>query len=240
MMDERSLDEIADEYVLGLLDPAEEREVTTRLATDPALRLAIGHSRDRFLELDLTAGAAPVRPELWQQIASRLETVPAEPTTAPARVAAPPAAAANDNALRRWRGLATGALAACLLLALALGWSVTREVEPQVIAVLLDEEGNALAIVEDFGDARARVTLLTDFDVPQGRTMQVWTLPSAELGPVSLGLLPEGETTILRGPELPPPGPDQLYEITIEEAGGSPTGRPTGPILVKGFARLPR
>ena len=34
--------------------------------------------------------------------------------------------------------------------------------------------------------------------------------------------------------DLPPPGPDQLFEITLEPAGGSPTGRPTGPILFKG------
>jgi anti-sigma-K factor RskA len=240
MMGERPLDELADDYVLGLLEPAEEHAVTARLATDPELRRAIGRSRDRFLELDLTAAGATVRPELWQEIAGRLETAPAERATPPASTTAPPARAANDNALRRWRGLATGALAACLLLAAALGWTALREVQPQVIAVLVDEAGNALAIVEDFGDTSARVTLLTDFDVPEGRTMQVWTLPSAELGPVSLGLLPEGETTLLSGPELPPPGPDQLYEITVEQAGGSPTGRPTGPILVKGFARLPR
>jgi anti-sigma-K factor RskA len=37
-----------------------------------------------------------------------------------------------------------------------------------------------------------------------------------------------------RGENAPPPGPDQLFEITLEPAGGSPTGRPTGPILFKG------
>lgn len=31
----------------------------------------------------------------------------------------------------------------------------------------------------------------------------------------------------------------QLYEITLEPSGGSPTGRPTGPIQVKGFAKSP-
>jgi anti-sigma-K factor RskA len=32
------------------------------------------------------------------------------------------------------------------------------------------------------------------------------------------------------------PKQDQLYELTLEQAGGSSTGRPTGPILAKGFA----
>ena len=112
--------------------------------------------------------------------------------------------------------------------------------EPRVVAVLLDNAGEPQAIVEDFGNASARVTPLVDFTVPDGRTMQVWTLPSKELGPVSLGLLPRSQEAVLDGPVLPQPQEAQLYEITIEQAGGSPTGRPTGPILVKGFAKMPR
>ena len=38
---------------------------------------------------------------------------------------------------------------------------------------------------------------------------------------------------------VPQPQPGQLYEITLEPAPGSPTGRPTGPILAKGLARVP-
>ena len=41
------------------------------------------------------------------------------------------------------------------------------------------------------------------------------------------------------GARLPEPKAGQLYEITLEPAPGSPTGRPTGPILVTGFARYP-
>ena len=37
---------------------------------------------------------------------------------------------------------------------------------------------------------------------------------------------------------LPPPGTDQLFEITLEPATGSPTGRPTGPVLFKGNTSL--
>ncbi|WP_407815360.1 anti-sigma factor domain-containing protein, partial [Staphylococcus aureus] len=44
----------------------------------------------------------------------------------------------------------------------------------------------------------------------------------------------------LDGPALPTPRDNQLYEITLEQAGGSPTGRPTGPILAKGLAKFPR
>jgi anti-sigma-K factor RskA len=81
------------------------------------------------------------------------------------------------------------------------------------------------------------VRLLRDFDVPEGKTFQVWTLPSQEMGPVSLGLIDRARSVRLQGPSLPAPRNDQLYEITLEQQGGSPTGRPTGPIIAKGFAR---
>ena len=44
----------------------------------------------------------------------------------------------------------------------------------------------------------------------------------------------------LRAPPLPEAQDTQLYEITLKQAGGFPTGRPTGPILGKGFAKLRR
>jgi anti-sigma-K factor RskA len=70
--------------------------------------------------------------------------------------------------------------------------------------------------------------------------MQVWTLYDQEVGPVSLGTIGRDAAEVtLQGPRLPRPKPDQLYEITLEPSPGSPTGKPTGPILVKGFARQP-
>lgn len=224
-------DLLADEYVLGLLDPAEHAAVEAQIETDPALRAAVAASRDRFLALDMTVRPADLAPGLWQRIEAGLgaQDVPVR--------AAPPA---NDNAVPGWRLAALSGMAASLLLAVGLGWSLLAAPEPKVIAVLLDASGAPLALVEDYGDTSARVTPLVDFDVPEGRTMQVWTLPSQEMGPVSLGLLAGSRSTVLDGPDLPPPHEDQLYEITIEQAGGSPTGRPTGPILVKGFARAPR
>ena len=74
---------------------------------------------------------------------------------------------------------------------------------------------------------------------PSYDTDRVWTLPNVATGPVSLGTLPTTRDTTLAGPSLPMPQPGQLYEITLEPAPGSPTGRPTGPILVKGFAKQP-
>ena len=68
--------------------------------------------------------------------------------------------------------------------------------------------------------------------------LEVWTLPSRERGPVSVGLMQRARTLQLQLKDLPAPGPDQLFEITLEPATGSPTGRPTGPVLFKGNTAL--
>ena len=229
-----NIHELADEYVLGLLDPVEQAQVERRVETDAAMRAAVAASRDRFAELDAsTVVAAPET--LWQRIDAALGSSAGASPVAPAEGVRP---ASNDN--RLWRPLALAAMAATVLLAVGLGWSVTNRPEPQVVAILVDTSGAPLAVVEDFAGSSARVTLLTDFPVPAGKTMQVWTLPSQDIGPVSLGLLEAARSVVLEGPDLPQPREDQLYEITVENEGGSPTGRPTGPILVKGFAKLPR
>ena len=237
----QDIDELADEYVLGLLDAADHVRIEAEIEADAALRTAVAASRDRFLALDLLAKPGAEPEGLWSRIAATLDEPKAEglPEAADgvSHISVRPA---NDNSNAGWRWAALSGIAASLLLAVGLGWSLLSQPQPRVVAVLLDNAGEPQAIVEDFGNASARVTPLVDFTVPDGRTMQVWTLPSKELGPVSLGLLPRSQEAVLDGPVLPQPQEAQLYEITIEQAGGSPTGRPTGPILVKGFAKMPR
>ncbi len=231
---------IADEYVLGLLNEADVIAVENEIERNAALANAVAEARERFLPLDTTVDPAAVSPVLWEAIEARLP----EQAVANSRPAAPvsPVApvAGNDNKRSGWRATAISAIAASLILAGGLVWSVTRTVEPLVVAVLVNEAGEVQAVVEDFGNDTASIKLLTDFAVPADKTMQVWTLPSREMGPMSLGLLEDRHSARLSGSALPRPQDAQLYEITLEQAGGSPTGRPTGPILAKGFAKLAR
>ncbi len=235
-IDPANMPTIADEYVLGLLDEADTARIDAEIERNAELAAAIAKARDRFLPLDTGIEPKVVSPGLWDAIDKRL---PDNTGNASIRPVSPRLlSAGNDNGRSGWRAAAISAMAASLILAGGLIWSVTRTVEPLVVAVLLNEAGEVQAVVEDFGNDTASVRLLTDFAVPADKTMQVWTLPSREMGPVSLGLL-EGSKT-LSGSTLPKPQDTQLYEITLEQAGGSPTGRPTGPILAKGFAKLAR
>jgi anti-sigma-K factor RskA len=155
-----------------------------------------------------------------------------------------PPLAANTNTVRRpvprWT-----AIAASVLVALGVGYfggqALTPDVpRPTMVAVLINEgDQSPGAIIEAFGDDSVRIVPLVDFAVPDGSVLEVWTLPDPDTGPVSLGTLDAAADIRLRGPDLPLPADGQLYEITLEPAPRSPTGRPTGPILVKGFAKAP-
>ncbi|MCJ8506348.1 anti-sigma factor [Rhizobium lemnae] len=239
MIDLTKPDAVADDYVLGLLEPADMKTVEAELERNVALRRAVAQSRERFLPLDMTAEPAEVSHDLWTRIERDLQQrVPSEQTTE-----VEPDIANDNRSIQNegfWRVTSFAGLAASLVLAVALGWNLTRTAEPLVVAVLVNETGEVQAVVEDFGTERAVVRLLADVSVPGDRTMQVWTLPSKETGPVSMGLLPQARSARLVPPSLPAPKDAQLYEITLEPAGGSPTGRPTGPILAKGFAKVTR
>ncbi len=231
--DRKDIPHIADEYVLGLIEGTDAAEIEVAMERDAELRAAIGTSRERFLPLD--TGVVPVvaTEALWQRIESAL---PVQDGTR----AIPVSLNANDNTSSGWRMAAISAIAAAFVLALGLAYTLTRTLEPLVVAVLINEAGEVQAVVEDFGNEQATIRILTDFSVPRDKTIQVWTLPSRDRGPVSLGLIDGVRSTHLAVPQLPTPRGDQLYEITLEDAGGSPTGRPTGPILAKGLAKLQR
>jgi len=64
---------------------------------------------------------------------------------------------------------------------------------------------------------------------PEGRVLELWALPQGATAPTSLGIIPaDGRITVSLATIRPAPG--MLIEITLEPPGGSPIGRPTGPI----------
>lgn len=218
------------EYVLGLMSELEAARFEQDMRADPAMAAAVQRLQNHFSALDDTA--RPVEPgsSLWPSIETALTKAPAPPATPKV----------TPRSLSQWY-----AMAASVVVALGLGYLAgsfsSGSRAPVMIAVLVnDADASPGAIVEAFADDSVRLIPLDRFEVPQGRILQVWTLPDPETGPVSLGTFSDPAAINLSGPDLPPPETGQLYEITLEPAPGSPTGRPTGPILVKGFAKAPQ
>jgi anti-sigma-K factor RskA len=126
------------------------------------------------------------------------------------------------------------------VLAVAVGLLAGRATpQPVIVAVLQTDQALPGAIVEAFGDGSIVVVPLRDIVVPPGKALEVWTLFDKQRGPVSLGLFNRAERVRFQTAGLPA-REDQLYEITLEPETGSPIGRPTGPILMKGLASAPR
>ena len=231
-MTDRDDKALAGEYVLGLLEGAAERDAERRFGSDPAFAREVEGWRARFAALDDTAVPHPAGDELWRKIEAGVPAAAARTT---------PSSGAWTrfwNNLAALRATALGASLATLVLAVGLGFAIrAASQQPTMVAVLLD--GNrAGAVVHAFADGRVVLVPITSIAVPAGRALEVWTLPSRERGPVSVGLINQARTLQLSLKDLPPPGTDQLFEITLEPATGSPTGRPTGPVLFKGNTAL--
>ncbi|WP_394154390.1 anti-sigma factor domain-containing protein [Loktanella salsilacus] len=217
---------LADEYVLGLLSESEDILFEALLGHDPALANRVGALRDTMLPLDLSAPQVPLAPGFAARVRRAL----------PAATGAAPRKAANlTSAPKAWL---PGLIAASVVgAAIGFGGAALRPAPlPTVVAVLVDDNGVPQAVIDDYGNDTASVRFVADITVPPDRSLQVWTLPSAEMGPTSLGTLNAASAAALRFADLPDPGAQQLYEVTLEPLGGSPTGRPTGPIIGKGFA----
>lgn len=224
---------LAGDYVLGLLDDSDRAAFEAAAKTDPELAAMADTLARRMNALDDTAGSAEYDPALWSRIEQRLDAstpdkvVPLSPRPRPAPRA------------QQWLPLAASVVVA-LGVGYFAGFSSRVPAEPTVIAIMLNESnGNPAVIVEAFADDSIHLVPLESFAAPEGQVLQVWTLPDVATGPVSLGTLEAARDIHLAGPSLPAPQDGQLYEITLEPAPGSPTGRPTGPILVKGYAKAP-
>lgn len=241
--------DLAEDFVLGLLDEAERANIEGRLVAptsedDHTLAVEIGAARDRLLPLDLTAPALPLAPDAWDRLRLLIDEPEMKEPPAPMnlRTAASsettPLPENGGESSKGWRILALGAMAASVLLAATLGWQLTRAVDPKALVVLVDDTGEAVAVLETFAE-HVVVTPLLGVEAGPTQVLQLWTKPDPDGPPVSLGLLQTVARMMVPTEDLPQTAAGQLYEITLEPEGGSPTGLPTGPIIGVGNAQFP-
>lgn len=225
-------DALAGEYVLGLLEGIDREQFELRLDSDRELSAAVARWQARLAPIDATAPAISPSPALWPGIEAAIAM-----TAQPGRqAAAQPRSRFTEwwTSLTVWRGAALAGALATLLLAVGLVGALDRaKRQPVMVAVLLTDANVAAAVVNTFADGRAELLPLQNIAVPEGKALEIWTLWDRAVGPRSVGLIDRARATPLRLDQLPL-GRDQLFEITLEPATGSPTGRPTGPIIAKG------
>lgn len=206
-------DSLAAEYVLGTLEAREAASLRARMETDAPLAAAVADWERRLAPLLTLAPPEAPPPDLWTRIERSLGTVPAR------------------KAWRfPWPALGLGASAVAAGLAAFLVLRPTPQAP--LMTVLLTSRDQPAWLVEAQGDT-IRLAALNRREIEPGRVAQLWALPQGATAPTSLGLVPEsGRFSVT--PTTLRPSPGMLIEITLEPPGGSPTGRPTGPILFIG------
>lgn len=234
LADASERDAAAGEYVLGTLAADDRAAFERALGQDSGLRALVYAWQDRLLGLSARAPAAEPPPQQWQRIAAALDAASPARAPQPARAPAP----AWWQRLRLWQGLSALAVTASLVLATLLGQrlSVPEPVGARYLALLQSPDGQATGwVVELQAGGKLRLVPVADTGVvPAGRAWQFWTKPEGAAGPTSLGLVRAGQPLELPVSQLPAVGVRQLFEITLEPEGGSPIGRPTGPVLFIG------
>lgn len=228
------IDELAGEYVLGTLPGARRRELEIRLPHDAALRAAVARWEERLLPLTGLAMPIEPSPDLWPRIAATLDAHQAAPARLPRQVRP----RLWDN-LRFWRGAAAFGLTAALVLAVTLAvrpLQMPATVQYMVVLVTPQSQTPGWIVQAQAGQHDVQLTPIATVQVPPDRALEFWTKADGWPGPVSLGLVSPGEPIRIPLDRLPPLEPNQLFELTLEPAAGSPIGRPTGPIQFIGRA----
>ena len=209
---------LAAEYVIGTLHGrARERfEKLLRLRADA--RLATWEWEQRLLVL--CRDIEPVRPprSLWRGVRRRIGS--------------------ERRETRLWpRFLLAGMTAAIAAVAFWLGGIVPGTQlpgEPEHMVVFAGEDSRPLWVLNIDADTNAMmVRTLAPEPLADDSVHQLWALPAGG-DPVSLGLLgvdPGERERILASTLLPVIEQSASFAISVEPAGGSPTGLPTGPVV---------
>ncbi|MGB6542146.1 MAG: anti-sigma factor [Xanthobacteraceae bacterium] len=247
---------------LAVLD-SKLSEAAAEIRSPPEMRMSAGEMRtppeeSRTLELDTLA-------DLPSQVASQLASQLSQQSASPRSVERSADVIYLARRVRRWRRLtlAVGAIAALLAVYVAV-WQTAPQLIPlqlrpsasgmlarhdaapgggrsqqdRLVAVL-QQEPMAPAFLLTV-DTQNRTLVLRRVSAAQetGRSYELWLISSRFSAPRSLGIVGNGEFTQHALPANY--DVDTLrtasYAVSLEPAGGSPSGVPTGPVLFTGKA----
>ncbi|CAN5356378.1 anti-sigma factor [soil metagenome] len=228
---ERLLEKLASEYVLGTLRAGARRRFEKIMLNDMLVRRAVAEWQDRLHPMAQFAPAAQPSSQVWQAIARRLNLQldsSSDQHSFWQRL--------RDN-LGFWRGLGVASTAMATLLVAVLLSKQPDSALPvtNYVALLADDKAQPVAYIT--GDTQRRqltIKLVGQPNLARDKSLELWAVPK-EGAPRSLGLLADNGSVTLPLPANVTPQSIPLLAISLEPKGGSrnPNG-PSGPILFKG------
>lgn len=208
---------LAADYAIGLMPSTARRRFESLLLDDPSLRRELAQWQESLVGLTSSLEPQDVPERVWQAIVARIDPqelhVPAKRPF--------------------WNWLRVTALACSLVLAGIFGMIYTRDTATFNATLVATNQQPALAV--QAYDRYLKVEPLALASVEPGRSLELWAIP-ADGVPVSLGVIPnDGKGRVdLSERQRTLIGTPTTLAITLEPQGGSPSGKPTGPVLYQG------
>lgn len=208
---------LASEYVLGTLHGRARARFERLLLSDARLRDEVAAWQTKLMPLADAVPSVTPPPRVWRNIRTRIGMQ-----------------AVSRWSLAFWRNLGLISSAAALMLALYIAIAPPRTPTATYVALINDTHAKPAWVVSANG-SQLTIKSLAPRTLAANQSLQLWLLPTGAK-PVSLGLVPlAGSKTAA----LPIQVSGQFAHapavaISLEPAGGSPTGQPTGPVLYQG------
>lgn len=208
---------LAADYVIGLMPSTARRRFESLLLDDQNLRSEVAQWQESLADLTTSFEAQQVPERVWHKIVARIDPqqlhVPAKRPF--------------------WNWLRITAVACSLVVAGILGVIYNRDTATFNATLVATNQQPALTVKAY--DGYLNVEPLAVASVEPGRSLELWTIP-ADGVPVSLGVIPDNGKGRVKLSESQRKliGTQSTLAITLEPQGGSPSGKPTGPILYQG------
>lgn len=214
-------DLLAAEYVLRLLEPAEEAAFAARVQRDPDLHVSVAAWTARLSGLDAEvvefAPRAAVKPALERRLFGMPTRVP------------------FWQSAGLWQGVSLAPVAVAAFFAFQTLQPVDEPTRSPLFVSEITAEDQSLRLLAVYDSAVGEVRLTrTAGAAAEGRVLQLWAI-AGEAAPVSLGVLPDAVATAVDLPAaLRSDVAGLVLAVSDEPPGGSPTGAPTGAVLAVG------
>lgn len=211
---------LAAECALGVLAGAERDAAEGRIARDPGFARMVIAWEERLAPWAAEIPEVPAPPQVWDRIAVAL---PAQKQNA-----------GWWQSLAFWRGLslATGALAAaCIGALIYLGNAPSQA--PLTAGI---DGGGHRHFVATVDTRSGRIAVVpAAYSADATREPELWLIP-ADGKPRPLGMLRADRAVTIAIPAglATLAVKDATLAVSLEPAGGSPTGQPTGPVIASG------
>ena len=228
--DETLRDKLAAEYVLGTMSARARRRFEFHLRGNPQLRRAVAQWEARLSPLTEALPAIEPPARVWQAIKARL------------KIGQSVRPGFWEN-LSFWRvsSFASGLLALALVVFVAVPRPEAPVEAGRMVVVMNDLATKKPAMTASWepgqsGGRLLRVRVIGHAEMGPNTAWELWMLPGGDQKPVSLGLITTHETQVVKIPAALAARLDAAIGLamSVEPAGGSPTGLPTGPVLYAG------